>query len=136
MDNKETDFDKWFHDFRHERNFRKVFVTDKDFAPLICGIAQIEAFENKFIDSVFGSFVSCKVALEKAELNDPLNFTLWINKDYSKAIIFYFESNGELDKIKVYPDLKANSFICYCQIKGNEQESIEFIEQHIDRIKP
>lgn len=133
MDNKEADFNKWFHDFRHERDFHEVFVTDKNFAPLICGIAQVEAFENRFINSVFSSFTSCKAALEKAELSDPLEFQVWTNKDYSKVIIFFFENNGGISKIKVYPDLKSNSFKCYCQIGGNEQQSIEFIERRIDR---
>lgn len=132
MNIKETSFDKWFHGFCEERNFDRVFVTDKDFAPLICGIAQIEAFENRFIDSVFSAFATCKDALERAGLNDPLTFELWTNEDQSKAIILFFKTNGELDKIKIYPDLKSSSFYCYQQTECNEEERIRFVEEYID----
>lgn len=132
MKNKEMSFDKWFHIFCKERNIGRVFVTDKDFAPLICGIAQIEAFENRFINSAFSAFATCRDALERAGLNDPLTLELWTNEDYSKAIILFFETNGELDKIKIYPDLKSSSFYCYQQTKYNEEERIKFVEEYID----
>ena len=129
------DFDRWFRSFSDEKCFHQVFVTDKNFTPLICGIAQIEAFENRYINSVYSAFLNCKDALEKAELDDPLDFTLWVNDDYSKAIIFFFESNGQLNKIKVYPNLKNNSFYCYQQINSNEEDCINFIKEYIDCVK-
>lgn len=130
---KEVDFCKWFYEFKEKRNFYRVFASDTDYASLICGIAQIEAFENRLINSVFSAFAHNKDALKNVGLDDPLIFSLWINEDYSKAIIFFYNDKDEVEKIKVYPDLKSSSFKCYCQEYGNEQESIDFIEQCIDR---
>ena len=129
MDTNRSDFEKWFHSFREEMGFRQLFVSDEYFAPLICGIAQVEAFENTYINSVFSSFASLKAALEKVGLIDPLNFSLYANEDYSKVIIFFFDDVGDLDKIKVYPNLKDTSFYAYEHIKENEEECIKFIEE-------
>lgn len=133
MNSKEADFDKWFINFSKQRDFNRIFVSDEIFTPLVCAIARIETFENSYITSLYSSFAYNVRMLRKAKLSDPLSFALYANRDYSKAIICFFESNGEMNKIKVYPDLKSISFKCYCQENSSEQENIDFIEQHIDR---